>query len=128
MFGIRFLTTRVGRSGSPVMTIFTGPSSTTMTSVICDGSSIDAKRLRTSTVSKRFAAFSFAVTAAMVDASNAIPTRTSASRRTSSSGVAVLPWIWIAATISGACAPAAVSTPDNSSSKSGRAVPIRTAT
>jgi hypothetical protein len=53
------------------------------------GSSIDAKRLRTSTLSKRLAAFSLATTASTVDASNAIPTRTSASRRTSSSGVAV---------------------------------------
>ena len=38
------------------MTIFTGPSSTMITSMICDGSAIDAKRLRTSTRSNRFAA------------------------------------------------------------------------
>ena len=38
------------------MTIFTGPSSTMITRVICEGSAIDANRLRTSTRSKCFAA------------------------------------------------------------------------
>ena len=91
MFGNRLRATRVGESGSPVMTIFTGPSSTMMTRAIWEGSSIDAKRFRTSTLSNRFVARSRPETASTVAASNGIPTRTSAMRRTSSSGVAVLP-------------------------------------
>ena len=96
------------------MTIFTGPSSTMMTRVICEGSSIDANRLRTSTRSKCFAAFRRAVTASTVVASNGMPTRTSASRRISSSGVTVLPWIWIAATVSAGCRGAAASSATSS--------------
>ena len=53
MFGSRLRATRVGESGSPVMTIFTGPSSTMMTRAIWEGSAIDAKRFRTSTLSNR---------------------------------------------------------------------------
>jgi microcystin degradation protein MlrC len=85
------------------MTIFTGPSSTMITSMICDGSAIEAKRFRTSTRSKRLAARSRAATASTVAASNGMPMRTSARRRTSSSGVAVLPCTWIAAMISAGC-------------------------
>ena len=74
------------------MTIFTGPSSTMITSMICDGSSIDAKRFRTSTRSKRFAARSRAgdrLNRRVVHRHADADVRQDA--RTSSSGVAVLP-------------------------------------
>src|SRR6267143_3960202 len=95
---------RVGRSGSPVISILTAPSSTMMTTTICEGSAIDAKRLSTCTLSKRLAVRSRAATSSMVAGSTRMPTSMPASLRISSSGVAVLPWIRIAETTSGACA------------------------
>src|SRR2546428_4407971 len=89
---------RVGRSGSPVISILTAPSSTMTTTRICEGSAIDAKRLSTCTLSKRLVTRSRAATSSRAAGSTRMPPSTPASLRISSSGVAVLPWIWIAET------------------------------
>ncbi len=62
-----------------------------MTSMTCEESVMDAKRLRTSTFSKRLLARSRAVTSSTVVAVTGVPTSTPESLRTSSSGVIVLP-------------------------------------
>ena len=81
--------------------ILTAPSSTTITHTICEGSAMDAKRFRTSTLSNLCAARSRSracVEGVRVDRH---PDLEPASLAMSASGVRILPWTWMAARCSG---------------------------